>query len=142
MLFELDSGEKRTIASKTGVQQGDALGSALVCMAVGTAVRSTREAFRELGVNMFAYMDDMYFVFRNLNFTALGAVSHLGRLLEDMGVARNAAKTVGLPPMGHDPTAGEIALLRQVIVSTSSLRQGWLSSESRLEQTSLSRSMR
>ena len=117
VFFELDSGERRTIASKTGVQQGDALGPALFCMPVGTAMRSTREAFGELGVDMFAYMDDIYFVFRDLNSAALGAVSHLGRLLEEMGVARNAAKTVGLPPMGHDPTAGEIALLRQVGVN-------------------------
>ena len=80
-------------------------------------MRSTREAFGELGVDMFAYMDDIYFVFRHLNSAALGAVSHLGRLLEDMGVARNAAKTVGLPPMGHEPIAGEIALMRQVGVN-------------------------
>ena len=59
VFFELDSRERRTIASKTGVQQGDALGPALFCMPVGTAMRSTREAFGELGVDMFAYMDDI-----------------------------------------------------------------------------------
>ena len=98
MFFELDSGERRTIAFKTDVQQGDALGPALFCVPVGTTMHSTREAFGELGVDI---MDDIYFVFRDLNSAAPGAISHLGRLLEDMDVARNAAKTVGLPPMGH-----------------------------------------
>ena len=80
-------------------------------MPVSAAMRCTREAFGELEVGMFAYMDNIHFVFRDLNSATLGAVSHLGRLLEDMGVVRNAAKTVGLPPMAHEPTAGEIAQL-------------------------------
>ena len=78
MFFELDSGKRRTIASKTGMQQGDALGPALFCMPVGNAMRSTREAFGEFGVDMFVHMDDIYFVFRDLNSAALSAVSHLG----------------------------------------------------------------
>ena len=57
MVFELDSGERRTIAFKTGVQQGDALGPALFCMPVGITMHSTREAFGELGVDI---MDDIY----------------------------------------------------------------------------------
>ena len=63
---------------------------------------------------MLAYMDDIYFVLRDLNSDALGAVSHLGHLLDDMSAARNAAETVGLPPIGYEPTAGEIAMLQQV----------------------------
>lgn len=48
----MESGEKRVIPLKTGVQQGDALGLALFCMSPGSVMEKTKTIYHPKGVEL------------------------------------------------------------------------------------------
>ena len=49
----------RRVEPSSGVQQGDAMGSALFCMPLLPALKRTRAEFKSRGVEAFAYLDDI-----------------------------------------------------------------------------------
>ncbi|CAN0586600.1 unnamed protein product, partial [Laminaria digitata] len=55
----MDSGETRTIACSSGVQQGDPMGTAMFCLALRPGLKRFRQEFEGEGVEAFAYMDDV-----------------------------------------------------------------------------------
>ncbi|CAN0595363.1 unnamed protein product, partial [Laminaria digitata] len=59
VFFRMDSGETRTIACSSGVQQGDPMGSAMFCLALRPRLKRFRQEFEGEGVEAFEYMDDV-----------------------------------------------------------------------------------
>ena len=62
-IYEMDSGEHRTIECKSGAQQGDGMGPPLFCLALVPIVSKLRSKYEPERVRITAYMDDI-----NLNF--------------------------------------------------------------------------
>ena len=54
VFFQMDSGERRKIDCSSGVQQGDAMGSALVCIPLLPVLKWIRGEFEQRGVEAFA----------------------------------------------------------------------------------------
>ena len=59
VFFQIDSGERRKIECSGGVQQGDAMGSALFCLPLLPVLKRIREEFEPRGVEAFAYLNDI-----------------------------------------------------------------------------------
>ncbi|CAM9638177.1 unnamed protein product, partial [Laminaria digitata] len=59
VFFRVASGETRTIACSSGVQHGNAMRPALICLALRPGLKRLREEFKGEGVEAFAYMDDV-----------------------------------------------------------------------------------
>ena len=59
VFFRMDSGETGTIACSIGVQKGDPMGPAMLCLALRPRLKRFREEFEGKGVEAFAYMDDV-----------------------------------------------------------------------------------
>lgn len=97
VFYHMKCGERRTILWETGVYQRDALGPVLFCMLLGTRLAKTRERFEPLGVEPFAYMDDVFLAFLDLTAAAVEPVPFLKHKPMDMGVLVNETKTVALP---------------------------------------------
>ena len=57
IFFRMDSGETRTIACFSGVQQGDPMRPAMFCRALRPRLKRFREEFDREEVEAFAYMD-------------------------------------------------------------------------------------
>ena len=117
VFFRMDSGETRTIACSSGVQQGDSMGPAMLCLALRPGLKRSREEFEGEGVEACAYMDDVSLGLTRITADTVRAFAFLRQELEGIGIVVNPAKTVALPPKGHAPTAEEISLLESVAVS-------------------------
>ncbi|CAN0525003.1 unnamed protein product, partial [Laminaria digitata] len=59
VFFRMDSGETRTIACSSGVQQGDPMGSSMFCLALRPGLKRFRQEFEGEGVEAFADMSDV-----------------------------------------------------------------------------------
>ncbi|CAM9775707.1 unnamed protein product, partial [Laminaria digitata] len=59
VIFRMDSGETRTIACSSGVQQGDPMRPEMFCLALRQGLKRFRQEFEREGVEAFAYMDDV-----------------------------------------------------------------------------------
>ncbi|CAN0546862.1 unnamed protein product, partial [Laminaria digitata] len=59
VFFRMDTGETRTIACSSGVQQGDPMGPAMFCLVLRPGLKRFRQEFEGEGVEAFAYMDDV-----------------------------------------------------------------------------------
>ncbi|CAN0592515.1 unnamed protein product, partial [Laminaria digitata] len=59
VFFRMDSGETRTIACSSGIQQGDPMGPAMFCLALRPGLKRFRQEFEGEGLEAFAYMDDV-----------------------------------------------------------------------------------
>ena len=116
VFFRMDSGETRTIASSSGVQQGDPMGPAMFFLALRPGLKRFREEFEREGVESFAYVDDVSLDLMRITADTVRAFAFLGRELEDIGIVVNPAKTIALPPKGYAPRAEEISLLESVDV--------------------------
>ena len=116
VFFRVDSGETRTIACSSGVQQGDPLGPAMFCLALRPGLKRFREEFEREGVETFAYMDDVSLDLMKITVDTVRAFAFLRRELEDIGIVVNPANTIALPPKGYAPTAEEVSLLESVDV--------------------------
>ena len=104
VFFRMDSGEIRTIACSSGVQQGDPMGPAMFCLALRPGLKRFRPEFEREGVEAFACMDDVSLGYTGITANTIRASAFLRRELDDIGIVVNATKTVVLPPKGHAPT--------------------------------------
>lgn len=110
VFFQLDTGERKTIAPNTGIRQGEALGSAFFCMPEGTILRKFRTRFEPNGTEVEMYMDDTAISWIDINPETVQAATLWKKELQRVGVQLNEAKPVALPPMGHTSTEQEVAL--------------------------------
>ena len=115
VFFRMDSGETRTIASSSGVQQRDPMGPAMFCLALQPGLKRFREEI-EGEVETSAYMNDVSVGLLRITANTIRAFAFLRRELEDIGIVVNTSKTVALSPKGHAPTAEDISLLESVDV--------------------------
>ena len=97
VFFRMDSGETRTIACSSGVQQGDPMGPAMFCLALRPALKRFREEFEGEGVEAFAYMGDVSLGLMEVTANTVRAFAFLRQELEDIGIVVDTAKTVSLP---------------------------------------------
>ena len=116
VFFQMDSGERRKIDCSSGVQQGDAMGSALVCIPLLPVLKWIRGEFEQRGVEAFAYLDDISIGMTEITPDTVEVVPFLQRKLANIGIAINPRKTVALPPKGRVPTPEEISFLQGIDV--------------------------
>ena len=70
-IYEMDSGERRTIECKSGVQQGDGMGPPLFCFTLVPIVSKLRVKYEPLGVRIKANMDDINLHFQEITEDAI-----------------------------------------------------------------------
>ena len=116
VFLRMDSGETRTTACSSGVQQGDPMGPAMFCLALRPGLKRFRQEFEKERMETFAYMDDVSLGLTGITANTIRAFAFLRRELDDIGIVVNAAKTVAPPPKGHAPTMEGISLLESVEV--------------------------
>ena len=117
VFFQMESGERRKIDCSCGVQQGDAMGPTLFCMPLLPVLKRTRAEFEPIGVEAFAYLDDISIGMMEITPDTVEVVLFLQRELSNIVIAINPSKTVALPPKGHVLTPEQIALLEGIGVS-------------------------
>ena len=86
VFFRVDSGETRTIACSSGVQQGDPMGPAMFCLTLRPGLKRFREEFEREGVEAFAYMDDVSLGLMRITADTVRAFAFLWRELEDISL--------------------------------------------------------
>ena len=114
VFFRMDSGETRTIACSSAVEQGDLMGSAMFFLVLRPELKRFREEFKRVGVEAFAYMDEVSLSLMVVTANTVRAFAFLRRELEDIDIVVNPTNTMALPPKNHAPTAEEISLLESV----------------------------
>ena len=102
----MDSGERRTIGCKNGVQQGDGMGPPLFCFALVPIVSK----YEPKGVRITAYMDDINLNFKGINEETMQVIPDLVDELEEVGIIVNREKSSALLPPGHNVTPTESRL--------------------------------
>ena len=85
VFFRMDSGETRTIACSSGVQQGDP-GPAMICLALRPGLKRFREDFEGEGVEAYAYMDDVSLGLKRITADTVRAFAFMRQELEDIGI--------------------------------------------------------
>jgi hypothetical protein len=103
LLVQLPAGAGVTIIpSATGVQQGDALGPLLFCLALLPALRALRARWGPSGITFAALMDDVFIGGQPGALVAkpelLAAFEDLRGRLAAIGIAVNVRKSQALPP--------------------------------------------
>lgn len=121
-----DSGEARTIACFSGVQNGDAIRPEVFCLALQSGLKHFREEVEGERVEVFAYTDDIpvSLCLKRITADTDRATAPLRRELDDIGLVTNPTKAVVLPTKGHGSTARGIHSLK---ASTPALpkKEGW-----------------
>ena len=110
-VFEMDSGERRTIECTTGVQQGDGMGPPLFCFVLVPITQKLNRKYEHLGVSLTAYMDDITLHFKTITASTTPVIADLVDELQAAGIVVNRAKSSALPPPGHEVTQEERRLL-------------------------------
>lgn len=105
--YEMDSGERRAIECRSGVQQGDGMGPPLFCFVLVPIVSKRRTKYEPLGVRIKAYMDDITLHFKAIIEDAMQVVPDLVDELEAVGIVVNRRKSSALPPPRHNVTPAE-----------------------------------
>lgn len=122
----MDSGEARTIACFSGVQNGGAIRPEVLFSALQSGLKRFREKVEGERVEAFAYTDDIpvSLCLKRVTANTDRANASLWRELDDIGLVTDSAKAVVLPTKGHDSTAQEINSLK---ASTFALpkKEGW-----------------
>ena len=114
-IYEMDSGERRTIECKSGVQQGDGMGPPLFCFTLVPIVSKLRVKYEPLRVRIKAFMDDINLHFQEITEDAIMQVlPDLVDELEAVGIIVNKRKSSALPPPGHEVTPTERRLFHDV----------------------------
>ncbi|CAB1116596.1 unnamed protein product [Ectocarpus sp. CCAP 1310/34] len=85
-IYTMDSGERRTIECKSGVQQGDGMGPPLSCFILVPIVLKLRAKYDHLGVCLKAYMDDISLHFKNITAENIQAYRLRRRASQFLGV--------------------------------------------------------
>ena len=96
VFFRMDSGETRTIASSSGVQQRDPMGPAMFCLALQPGLKRFREEI-EGEVETSAYMNDVSVGLLRITANTIRAFAFLRRGLEAIGIVISTTKIVALP---------------------------------------------
>ena len=109
IFFRMDSGEARTIACSSGVQQGDPMGPAMFRLALRPGLKRFREESEGEGVEAFAYMDDVSLGLTRITADTVRAFAFLRQELEDIGIVVNPAKTVAPPQRARPDGGGDFA---------------------------------
>ena len=86
VFFRMDSGETRTVACSSGVQQGDPMGPAIFCLALRPGLKCFREEFEGEGVEAFAYMDDVSLGLTRITAYTVRVFTFLRQELENIGI--------------------------------------------------------
>lgn len=110
-VYEMDSGERRTIECKSGVQQRDEMGPPLFCFVLVSIVIKLNHKHEPLGVCLKAYMHDISLHFKEITATTIPVVQDLVDELQAAGIIVNRGKSSALPPPGHAVTHEERRLL-------------------------------
>ena len=92
------------------------MGPALFCMPLLPVLKRKRAEFEPRGVEAFAYLDDISIGMMEITPDTVEVVPFLQRELSNIGIEINPSKTFALPPKGHVPTPGQIALLERISV--------------------------
>ena len=100
-VYEMDSGERRTIECTSGVQQGDGMGPPLFCLTLVPILTEMRERYQDLGVNVQAYMDDITLHLQDVTTETMQAMTDLVHELAEVGIVVNRRKSSALPPPEH-----------------------------------------
>ncbi|CAN0303380.1 unnamed protein product, partial [Ectocarpus fasciculatus] len=117
-VFEMDSGERRTIECRSGVQQGDGMGPPLFCLILIPIIDKLRRKYEPLGVTLKAYMDDITLHLRDITPDTVQAMTDLVQELAEVGIIVNRAKRLALPPREREPTEEQRGLLDGVGITT------------------------
>eukprot|EP00903_Cladosiphon_okamuranus_P013938 g12964.t1 len=110
-VYEMDSGERRTIECKSGVQQGDGMGPPLFCFVLVPILIKLNHKYEPLGVSLTAYMDDISLHFKEITATTILVIQDLVHELQAAGIVVNRGKSSALPPPRHEVTHEERRLL-------------------------------
>ena len=94
VFFRMESGETRTIACSSGVQQGDPMGPAMFCLALRPGVKRFREEFEGEGVEAFAYMDDVSLGLTRITADTVRAFAFLRQELEAVSYTHLTLPTI------------------------------------------------
>lgn len=110
-MYEMDSGESRTIECTTGVQQGDGMGPPLFCFVLIPIIQKLNRKYEHLGVSLKADMDDINLLFKEITATTIPVIADRVEELPAAGIIMNRGKSSALPPPGHEVTCEERRLL-------------------------------
>ncbi|CAN0359962.1 unnamed protein product, partial [Scytosiphon promiscuus] len=113
-VYEMDSGERRTIECTSGVQQRDGMGPPLFSLILVPIVLKLQVKYEPLGVSFKAYMDDSTLHLKVLTEESVQAMTDLVSELDKVGIVINRAKSWALPPPGHVITEEQRRLLEGV----------------------------
>ena len=104
VFFQMDSGERINLECSRGVQHGDAMGPALICLPLRPVPTKVREE----------YLDDITIAADDILPGTVGVMPFLERELTARGINLNPGNTVALTPKKHVPTPEDISLLAGV----------------------------
>lgn len=102
-VYEMDSGERRTLECRSKVQQGDGMGPPLFFLILVPIIIKLQKKYEPLGVSK-AYMDDINLHLQELTEESLKALSDLEDELTEVGKIVSRMKSSALPPQGHQIT--------------------------------------
>lgn len=103
-VYEMDSGERRTLECRSKVQQGDGMGPPLFFLILVPIIIKLQKKYEPLGVSIKAYMDDINLHLQELTEESLKALSDLEDELTEVGKIVSRRKSSALPPQGHQIT--------------------------------------
>ena len=112
----MELGERGKIGYFSGVQRGDAMGSALAlfCMPLLSVLKRIRSKFEPGGVELFAYLDDISIGTMEVTPDTVEVVPFLQREVSNIGIDIDPSKAVALPPKGQVSMPEKIALLEDI----------------------------
>ena len=100
-IYEMDSGERRVIECKSGVQQGDGMGPPLFCFVIAPIASKLRPKYEPLGVRIEAYKDDVNLHFKEITEKVMQEVPDLIDELRAVGIRSSTGRRVRrLPRQG------------------------------------------
>ena len=102
----MDSGEPTKLEYPRGVQQGSAIGPALFCLPLQSALRRVREEYELQGVKAYVYLDDITIVAHEISTGTMGVMSFLERKLTARGINLKPGMTGCAVPEGPRTHAG------------------------------------
>ena len=112
--FQMDTGERTKLECARGVQQRDAMGSALFCLPLWPVLTRVWGEHESQGVESYAYPDDITIATDEISPGTVEVVPFLDKELTARGIHLDTCKTVALAPKGHVPTPEEISILAGV----------------------------
>ena len=116
VLYRMESGETRTIASSSDVQRGDPMGPAMFGLTLRPGLKCIREKFEVKGMEAFVSKDVVSLSLARITADMVSAFAFLRRALVDIIIVINLAKKIAVPRKGYAPTPEGILLVDSVDV--------------------------